>query len=157
MESSGDDADLPAIVVQRIDEGKRAVREMDGMVDIVEHRNRQILQQCDAGTQRIAEIQFAVHRTGGDGCDSITDAGGDAELVDGLFVNQRGIHIHYQQSGVGQRGHGGGIQRFFFKHGFDCRKALGQWVFWTVNRRKRGSAWNGRMRGCGPSARPMTG
>ena len=100
MESSRHHADLPAVRVQRVDQLMRAVREMDTPVHLVEHGNRQTLQQRHACTQRLAEVQLAAHRLLGHAGDPLAATGGIAQLVDHFLIDQRGIDIHHQKTGT---------------------------------------------------------
>ncbi len=106
MESAGDHADLPPVPVQLVNQRKRAIGEMHAMVYLIENRRGHALQQRDAGPQRLAEIQLAVHGARGHRGDAFPDARSGSQFVDDLFVDQRGIHVHDQQPGAGKRRRG---------------------------------------------------
>ena len=107
----------------------------------VEHGDRQAFKQRHASPQRIAELQFAAHRAFGHLRDFLAGSGGLAQLIDNLFINERGVHIHHQQTGLSQRWYGiggtaqspnfafGGLvnkMHIFLHHAFDSRETLGQ-------------------------------
>ncbi len=76
--------------------------------------------------ERLGEIEFAVHRACSHVGDALADAGRVAELVDDLLVDERGIHIHHEQSGCAKCGHIVKDLQRLYAHAFDCRKTLGQ-------------------------------
>ena len=77
------------------------MRKMHATIHLIENRGRQTLQQRHPRTQRLAEIKLSIHGTRGDGSDLLTDSRGHTEFVDDLLVDQRGIHVHHQQSRSG--------------------------------------------------------
>ena len=127
--------------MQRVNQLQRAFGEMQLVMHGVEHGDRQTLKQCHTGPQRIAELQLATHRAFGHLRDFLTGSGGLAQLINNLFVDERGVHIHHQQTGLSQRRYGiggtaqspnfafGGLvnkMHIFLRHAFDSRKTLRQ-------------------------------
>ena len=141
MEASGHHADLPTVFMQRVDKLQCTLGEMQLVMHRVEHGDRQALQQGHSCAQRIAELQFAAHGACGHSGNLLTAASHHAQLVDNLFVNERGVHIHNQQAGLAQRRHrnrrisrapnfalGGLVNKMhiFLRHASDSGKTLEQ-------------------------------
>ena len=123
METAGNHADLPTMRMQSVNQIKRPLCEMHATIHIIEHRSRQILKQRNTSLQRLAKIKFAIHRTCGNRRNLFANSSSGAQLIDDFLIDQRGIHIHHQQSRLGKGGSGRNVRRFLFKHGFDCRKS----------------------------------
>ncbi len=113
MESPGDHADRPPVAVQCVDQLQGAGGEMNGGAGPGEHGCRQALQQRHTGAQRLGEIQFPRHGAGRDPRHAVAHSRGLAQQVDDLLVDQRGVHVHDQQSGPRQRRLVKGLQSFF--------------------------------------------
>ena len=60
---------------------------------LVDHADRQILQQRDALAQRRLEFDLAAHRAFGDGGDMRLQAGEIGQFVDALLADHGGIHV----------------------------------------------------------------
>jgi len=60
---------------------------------LVDHADRQILQQRDAFAQRGFKLDFAAHRAFGDGGDVRFQAGEIGQLVDAFLADHGGIHV----------------------------------------------------------------
>ena len=90
--------------MQLLDQFDCATSEMQRVVHGVEHRHGKALQQRHARTERLTELHLAAHRALGHFGDLLAASGGLSQLVDDLLVDQRGVHIHHQQTGPAQRG-----------------------------------------------------
>ena len=60
---------------------------------LVDHADRQILQQRHALAQRRLELDFAAHRAFGDGGDMRLQAGEIGQFVDAFLADHGGIHV----------------------------------------------------------------
>ena len=109
METARNHTDLPVVRMQFVDEFQRTASEMNTFSHGLEHRIRQPLKQSYAGAQRFAKIQLPAHRLLGNSRDLFTATGRLAQFVDDFLFDQCGIHIHHQQSRVGQCGQFRGI------------------------------------------------
>lgn len=145
-------------VVQHDENGTPFVK-MDGIVDIVDIEISKSLQQCGAGTQRIAEINSWIHHAGGDGCDSITDMAATPKLssITSSSINVESTSITNGRGGTtwARWRHSAFLLQAWFRLSESIRTMGildGESKESEVGMERQESG-----RGCGPSVRAVTG
>ncbi len=89
---------MGAMLAHGVDQKPRAGRQHDaGRDHLVDHRDRQALQQRHALAKRRLERDLAAHRAFGDGRDMRLETCEIGKLVDAFLTDHGGIHVGDQQ------------------------------------------------------------
>ena len=90
---------MPTGGVHGVDEFARALRGRDGRENITEHRIGNTAQCRNSLTQRLSEIEFAIHRSRRNLSDPLPCARDLGQLFDDLLGDQRRINVSNNEAG----------------------------------------------------------
>ncbi len=97
-EAAGDEAGIGTVRAHGADQFDRARCQRDARFqNLIDHRNRQSLQQRHAFAQRRLEFDLAAHRPLGDRGDMRFQSGEIRQFVDAFLSDHGGIHVGEQQ------------------------------------------------------------
>ena len=103
MKSTADEGDTESQLMQRPTQRPSTWSQANPLAHLVECLNRDSLEQRDALSQRLREVDFASHRSGGDICHGVLAVSVRGDQFDDFILDQSRIDIHHNEAGATAR------------------------------------------------------